>query len=163
MSAWLGCWGLWNFACFLWAVDLCYFLFPAPAPVLSARASILTHWHSTFPLPAFSCSDDSAFHSSSSFAFPSSHPLPSCPILPQIWGFDSNFPSDPFLNTFLCFLKCWSCFAVFLFLFHSWREPVQKCPRSSDHIKNVTNGSWWKRDDKAQAPAEGWGWVKWFW
>lgn len=138
MAAWLGCWGHCNFACFLWAVALCYFLFPVPGLVLSTRASILTHWHSTFPLPPFSCSADTSFNSSSSSALPSSHPPISCPILPQIWGSDPDFPSDPCLHTFLCFLKCWSRFADFLLLFDWWREPVQECPRSSGLTEGVT-------------------------
>lgn len=141
------------------SLPLCYFQFPVPGLVL-----FFSCLH-PYPLPLhLSTSHFSTLcwhilyqqqQLCSSF-----QPSPtSCPILPQIWGFDPNFPSDPFLHTFLCFLKCWSCFAVFLLLFGWWREPVQECPRSSDCRKNVTNGSWWKRADKAQ----GWGWVKWFW
>lgn len=80
MSAWLGTLELCLFPLSRGSV---LFLFPVPGLVFPTAASILTHWHSTFPLPAFSCSADTSFNSSSSFAFPSSHPPPSCPILPQ--------------------------------------------------------------------------------
>lgn len=165
MSAWLGCWWHWNFASVSSWQGLCAiscsqsqalsFLLVAPSS---------THFFSplTLHLSTFSCSADTSSNSSS-FALPSSHPPTSCPILLQIWGFGHGFPSEPSLHSFLCFLKCWARFADFLLLPDWWREPAQECPRSSGHMKNVTNDSRWKRADKAQAPAEGWGWVKWFW
>lgn len=82
----MGCWGHCNFAvsseqC-LCAISSCQ----SQALSFSIRASILTHWHSTFPLPTFPCSADTSFNSSSSFALPSSPLLLPVPSFLTSWG-----------------------------------------------------------------------------
>lgn len=74
----------------------------------------------------------------------SSRPPTSHPILLQIWGFDTDFPSDPFLPSFLCFVylspKCRSHLALFLCLTAWWRVPAWICARSTGHILSQWHG-----------------------
>jgi len=156
MSAWLRRWWDQIFASFLLAKIFMLFPLssPRPCPFNSAPSFTLisfTNQHSTFPLSTTKLFHTLLLHSlaAAAFLFLSSHPPTSCPTLLQIWGFDTDFPSNPFLHTFLCFLylslKCWSHLAVFLCLPDWWREPVRVGARSSGHMMDLTESQHLKK------------------
>lgn len=77
-------------------------------------------WHSTFLLSAAELFHALLLHplaAAAAFLFLSCHPPTSCPILIQMWAFDTDFHSDPLLHVCL-FVSCtypWNVDPILLF------------------------------------------------